>query len=106
LTCRVFIRFYRALDAIVHGDDESPRVAHESQRGTGGTPLAVIQSLSGLVHAIAYLDARRARLSDGAVRRSLARRWHNTGTTMKLVDTLDERVRLNRLVAATKPLAG
>jgi uncharacterized protein (DUF2384 family) len=57
----LFIRFYRALDAIVHGDDEVARAwLTNPNAALGGTPLAVIQSLSGLVHAIAYLDARRA----------------------------------------------
>jgi antitoxin Xre/MbcA/ParS-like protein len=57
----LFIRFYRALDAIVHGDDEVARawlINHNA--ALGGTPLTLIQSLPGLVHAIAYLDAYRA----------------------------------------------
>jgi len=42
----LFIRFYRALDALA----------------LGGTPLTLIETLPGLVNAVAYLDARRARL--------------------------------------------
>jgi Antitoxin Xre/MbcA/ParS C-terminal toxin-binding domain/Antitoxin Xre-like helix-turn-helix domain len=57
----LFIRFYRALDAIVHGDSEVARAWLTSHNAAlGGTPLTVIQSLPGLVHAVAYLDARRA----------------------------------------------
>src|SRR5262245_1504927 len=57
----LFIRFYRALDAIVHGDDEVARAwLSNPNEALGGTPLTLIQSLPGLVHAVAYLDARRA----------------------------------------------
>src|SRR4029453_7872645 len=57
----LFIRFYRALDAIVHGDDGVARAwLANPNAALGGTPITVIQSLSGLVHAVAYLDARRA----------------------------------------------
>jgi uncharacterized protein (DUF2384 family) len=57
----LFIRLYRALDAIVHGDDEVARawLANPST-ALGGSPLTLIQSVTGLVHAVAYLDARRA----------------------------------------------
>lgn len=57
----LFIRFYRALDAIVHGDDQVARawLMHDNA-ALGNTPLTVIQSLPGLVHAVAYLDAHRA----------------------------------------------
>jgi hypothetical protein len=57
----LFVRLFRALDAIVHGDET---VAQEWLRNEntalGGQPLALIQSVPGLVHAVAYLDARRA----------------------------------------------
>lgn len=57
----LFVRFYRALDAIVHGDDEVARAwLSNPNAALGGTPLTLIQSVSGLVHAVAYLDARRA----------------------------------------------
>ena len=57
----LFVRFYRALDAIVHGDDEVARAwLRNPNSALGGTPLSVIQSVPGLVHAVAYLDARRA----------------------------------------------
>jgi len=57
----LFVRFYRAVDAIVHGDDAVARAWLASPNiALGGTPLALIQSVPGLVHAVAYLDARRA----------------------------------------------
>jgi uncharacterized protein (DUF2384 family) len=59
----LFVRFYRALDAIVHGDDKVARVWLASPNAAlGDAPLKLIQSLPGLVHAVAYLDARRALL--------------------------------------------
>ena len=57
----LFVRFYRALDAIVHGDDDVARAWLENANlALGGTPLTLIQSVQGLVNAVAYLDARRA----------------------------------------------
>ena len=57
----LFVRFYRALDAIVHGDDGVARAwLSNPNAALGGEPITVIQSVSGLVHAVAYLDARRA----------------------------------------------
>ena len=57
----LFIRFYRALDAIVHGDAAVARAWMTNPNAAlGGTPLVLIQTLPGLIHAVAYLDARRA----------------------------------------------
>lgn len=57
----LFVRFYRALDAVVHGDDSVARAwLANPNSALGGQPLTLIQSVSGLVHAVAYLDARRA----------------------------------------------
>lgn len=57
----LFVRFYRALDAVVHGDDAVARAWVASPNAVlGGTPLGLIQTLPGLIHAVAYLDARRA----------------------------------------------
>ena len=57
----LFVRFYRSLDAIVGGDQEvakawlrNPNMALDSE------PLALIQTVPGLMNAIYYLDARRA----------------------------------------------
>jgi uncharacterized protein (DUF2384 family) len=57
----LFVRLFRALDAIVHGEREVARAWLENPNvALGGTPLALIQSVQGLVHAVAYLDSRRA----------------------------------------------
>lgn len=57
----LFVRFYRALDAIVHGDGEVARAwLANPNTALGGTPLTLIQSVPGLMHAVSYLDARRA----------------------------------------------
>ena len=59
----LFVRFYRGLDAIVHGDDAVARAWMTSPNAAlGGTPLALVQTLPGLVNVVAYLDARRALL--------------------------------------------
>jgi hypothetical protein len=59
----LFVRFYRALDAIVHGDDAVARAwVANPNAALGAAPLELIQTLPGLVHAVAYLDARRALL--------------------------------------------
>jgi transcriptional regulator with XRE-family HTH domain len=57
----LFIRLYRALDAIVGGDD---RVAAQWMRNDNtalhGKPVQKIKSVAGLIDTLAYLDARRA----------------------------------------------
>lgn len=57
----LFVRFYRALDAVVHGDDAvARRWLVNPNTALGAPPLELIQSVPGLVNAVAYLDARRA----------------------------------------------
>jgi hypothetical protein len=57
----LFLRLFRSLDAIVAGDDAAARGWMESENAAlGGVPRDLIQSLSGLIDAVAYLDARRA----------------------------------------------
>lgn len=57
----LFVRLYRSLDGIVAGDD---RVASDWLKNTNtvlkGVPLDLIQSVSGLMNVIEYLDSRRA----------------------------------------------
>jgi hypothetical protein len=57
----LLVRLYRSLDALVGGDDVAAR-AWLSNANTvlGGTPIELIQSVSGLMNVIQYLDARRA----------------------------------------------
>ncbi len=57
----LFVRLFRALDAIVGGDHAVAQAwLRNENTALGETPLALVQSVSGLVHVVAYLDARRA----------------------------------------------
>jgi DNA-binding XRE family transcriptional regulator len=59
----LFVRFFRSLDAIVGGDETVARAwLKNANTALGGTPVDKIVTVSGLVDAIAYLDARRAPL--------------------------------------------
>lgn len=57
----LFVRLFRSLDAIVGGDD---RVATQwlanPNTALDGRPVEKLQTISGLMDVIAYLDARRA----------------------------------------------
>jgi len=57
----LFVRLYRSLDAIVGGDD-SVAGAWLRNRNTAlnAEPIALIQTVPGLMNVIQYLDARRA----------------------------------------------
>jgi len=57
----LFIRLFRALDAVASGDEAVAAAwLRADNRALGGTPLGLIESVSGLVHVLGYLDARRA----------------------------------------------
>lgn len=58
----LFIRLYRSLDAIVGGDAHVARawLRNQNMALDGGSPLDQIQSISGLMNVIDYLDSRRA----------------------------------------------
>ena len=57
----LFLRLFRALDAIVAGDQAAARAwLRHDHAMLGGAPAVLIQSLAGLVNVVAYLDARRA----------------------------------------------
>jgi hypothetical protein len=57
----LFVRLFRSLDAVVGGDEA---VAADwlvnTNTALGGKPIERIQTVSGLVSVIAYLDSRRA----------------------------------------------
>lgn len=57
----LFVRLYRSLDALVSGDD-AVAAAWLTNRNTAlnGVPVEMIQSVSGLINVISYLDSRRA----------------------------------------------
>jgi hypothetical protein len=57
----LLVRLYRALDALVDGDETAARAWLRSPNlALGGAPIALIQTVPGLVHTLGYLDARRA----------------------------------------------
>lgn len=57
----LFVRLYRSLDAIVGGDESVAKAWLRNENTVlGGKPIEKIQTVPGLVDAIAYLDARRA----------------------------------------------
>ena len=59
----LFLRMYRALDAIVEGDDEKARAwLHSNNDHLAGIPAERIRTVEGLVLAVHYLDAMRGRL--------------------------------------------
>jgi uncharacterized protein (DUF2384 family) len=57
----LLVRLFRSLDAIVGGDEATARSWLRSPNTVlGAQPIDKIQTISGLVDVIAYLDARRA----------------------------------------------
>ena len=57
----LLVRLFRSLDAIAGGDEAVAAAWLRAENmALGGTPLGLIESLSGLVHVLGYLDARRA----------------------------------------------
>ena len=59
----LFLRLFRSLDALSGGDEQTSRAWLRNENvALGGVPVALIESLSGMVHVVGYLDARRARV--------------------------------------------
>jgi uncharacterized protein (DUF2384 family) len=59
----LFVRLFRSLDAIAGGDADVARAwLRNPNTALGDAPLALVQTVSGLVHVVAYLDASRARV--------------------------------------------
>lgn len=57
----LFLRLFRSLDAIVSGDAAVARSwLRNDNTALKAAPIALIESVSGLVNVVAYLDARRA----------------------------------------------
>jgi Protein of unknown function (DUF2384) len=57
----LLIRMYRSLDSIVGGDGViATQWLNNANTALGGQPIERIQTVSGLIDVIAYLDARRA----------------------------------------------
>jgi hypothetical protein len=59
----MFLRLFRSLDALSGGDEQTSRAwLRNDNTALGGAPLALIESLAGMVNVLAYLDASRARV--------------------------------------------
>jgi len=59
----LFLRLYRALDALVGGDDDKARAwLHAENDHVGGIPAERMCTVEGLVDVVQYLDAMRGRL--------------------------------------------
>lgn len=57
----LFVRLFRSLDAIAGGDEAvATKWLRNENAALGGAPITLMQSVSGLVHVLGYLDARRA----------------------------------------------
>ena len=57
----LFLRLFRSLDAIVGGDVAVARAwLRNENTALGAAPITLIESVTGLVTVVAYLDARRA----------------------------------------------
>ena len=57
----LFIRLFRSLDSLVGGDETTARAWLRNENlALGGRPIAMIETVSGLVDVLAYLDAERA----------------------------------------------
>lgn len=57
----LLLRLFRSLDAMAGGDVAVARVwLRNSNTALGAPPIALIESVTGLVNVVGYLDARRA----------------------------------------------
>ena len=57
----LLLRLFRSLDAIVSGDVAVARAwLRNPNTALGAAPIALIESVMGLVNVVAYLDHRRA----------------------------------------------
>ena len=58
----LFVRLYRSLDALVGGQDEAARSwMHADNHHLGAPPARLVQTVTGLVHVLEYLDAMRGK---------------------------------------------
>jgi DNA-binding XRE family transcriptional regulator len=59
----MLLRLFRSLDALSGGDEQTSRAwLRNDNLALGGVPVALIESLSGMINIVGYLDARRARV--------------------------------------------
>lgn len=59
----MLLRLFRSLDSLSGGDEQTSRAwLRNDNVALGGVPVALIESLSGMINVVGYLDARRARV--------------------------------------------
>ncbi len=59
----LFVRLFRSLDAIVGGDEQAARAWLAGENlALHARPIDLIQTVSGLVNVVHYLDSRRDRV--------------------------------------------
>jgi antitoxin Xre/MbcA/ParS-like protein len=59
----LFVRLFRSLDALLGGNAEAcRRWFHAHNHHLEGIPAELVQSVTGLVHVIEYLDAMRGKV--------------------------------------------
>ena len=59
----LFVRLFRALDAVIGGNDEAARGwLNGRNHGLAGRPIDLIRSTEGLVRVVQYLDCARGRI--------------------------------------------
>ena len=59
----MFLRLFRSLDALSGGDEQTSRAwLRNDNVALGGVPVTLVESLSGMINIVGYLDARRARV--------------------------------------------
>lgn len=57
----LFLRLFRSLDALSGGDEHVSRAwLRNDNLALGGVPITLIESLSGIINVVGYLDAQRA----------------------------------------------
>ena len=57
----LFLRLFRALDAIAGGDERTAQAWLRAENSVlRGVPATMIETVPGLVYVVGYLDARRA----------------------------------------------
>jgi uncharacterized protein (DUF2384 family) len=59
----LFVRLFRALDAVIGSNDEAARSwLNGRNQGLAGRPIDLIRSTEGLVRVVQYLDSARGRI--------------------------------------------
>ncbi len=59
----LFVRAYRSLDSVFGGNEQSCRDwFHARNHHLGGTPAELVQTVTGMVHVVEYLDAMRGNI--------------------------------------------